>query len=59
VSIKDIEVPNPKTASQSSTSKVAEAIVEGTGSGFVWDKLGHIVRFLLFFLVVLHVSFIF
>lgn len=43
VSIKDIEVPNPKTASQSSSSEVADAIVEGTGSGFVWDKLGHIV----------------
>lgn len=43
VSIKDIEVPNPKTVSQSSTSEVAEAIEGGTGSGFVWDKLGHIV----------------
>eukprot|EP01018_Ginkgo_biloba_P028955 Gb_16001 [translate_table: standard] len=44
VSIKDIEVLKPKTGSQSSSSlEVTDARVEGTGSGFVWDKLGHIV----------------
>ncbi|KAH9316365.1 hypothetical protein KI387_024992, partial [Taxus chinensis] len=43
VSIKVIEVLNPKTVNQSLISELTDAKVEGTGSGFVWDKLGHIV----------------
>uniref|UniRef100_A0A1J3D862 Protease Do-like 5, chloroplastic n=1 Tax=Noccaea caerulescens TaxID=107243 RepID=A0A1J3D862_NOCCA len=42
VFIKDIELP--KTSSDEFTLTDEEnAKVEGTGSGFVWDKLGHIV----------------
>lgn len=36
VFIQDIELP--KTSSDEENAKI-----EGTGSGFVWDKLGHIV----------------
>ncbi|GLJ39313.1 hypothetical protein SUGI_0802370 [Cryptomeria japonica] len=43
VSIKDIEVLNSRAINQSSTSELTDGKVEGTGSGFVWDKLGHIV----------------
>eukprot|EP00252_Welwitschia_mirabilis_P013235 TRINITY_DN29176_c0_g1_i1.p1 TRINITY_DN29176_c0_g1~~TRINITY_DN29176_c0_g1_i1.p1 ORF type:complete len:329 (-),score=61.99 TRINITY_DN29176_c0_g1_i1:151-1137(-) len=42
VSIKDVEVKNAKTVGSSLTSEEG-TIVEGTGSGFVWDKLGHII----------------
>lgn len=39
--IEDIELP--KTSSDESNVE-ENAKIEGTGSGFVWDKLGHIVR---------------
>ena len=39
--IEDIELP--KTSSDESNAE-DNAKIEGTGSGFVWDKLGHIVR---------------
>lgn len=38
--IEDIELP--KTSSDESNVE-DNAKIEGTGSGFVWDKLGHIV----------------
>ncbi|CAH8306404.1 unnamed protein product [Eruca vesicaria subsp. sativa] len=41
VFIEDIELP--KTSSDESSAE-DNAKIEGTGSGFVWDKLGHIVR---------------
>lgn len=40
VYIEDIELP--KTSSGDFTDE-ENATIEGTGSGFVWDKLGHIV----------------
>ena len=39
--IEDIELP--KTSSDDYNVE-DNAKIEGTGSGFVWDKLGHIVR---------------
>jgi S1-C subfamily serine protease len=46
VSIKDIELTKvPKTASNEVVlDEDEDAKVEGTGSGFIWDKFGHIVR---------------
>ncbi|XP_010439865.1 PREDICTED: protease Do-like 5, chloroplastic [Camelina sativa] len=41
VYIEDIELP--KTSSGDFTNDEENAKIEGTGSGFVWDKLGHIV----------------
>ncbi|XP_020518604.1 protease Do-like 5, chloroplastic isoform X2 [Amborella trichopoda] len=43
VSIQNVEVSNPKNGDQSSLNKDENERVEGTGSGFVWDKMGHIV----------------
>ncbi|GAU35875.1 hypothetical protein TSUD_383670 [Trifolium subterraneum] len=45
VSIKDIELTKvPKTASNEVVlDEDEDAKVEGTGSGFIWDKFGHIV----------------
>ncbi|PNX94725.1 protease Do-like chloroplastic-like [Trifolium pratense] len=45
VSIKDIELTKvPKTASNEVVlDENEDAKVEGTGSGFIWDKFGHIV----------------
>lgn len=46
VSIKDIELAkDPKNPSNVAVLDDNEdAKVEGTGSGFIWDKFGHIVR---------------
>ncbi|KAI9122731.1 hypothetical protein K1719_006571 [Acacia pycnantha] len=44
VFIKDIELTKvPKTSSEVMVSEDEDAKVEGTGSGFIWDKFGHIV----------------
>ncbi|MCO5560670.1 hypothetical protein L7F22_014287 [Adiantum nelumboides] len=42
VCIKDVEVLSPGSASMISTNDEGIS-VEGTGSGFIWDKFGHIV----------------
>lgn len=46
VFIKDLELTKvPKTSSEEVVLDEGEdAKVEGTGSGFIWDKFGHIVR---------------
>ncbi|KAI3741579.1 hypothetical protein L1987_59253 [Smallanthus sonchifolius] len=44
VFIKDLEiVNNPKNSDEVVMVDDEKAIVEGTGSGFIWDKFGHIV----------------
>ncbi|XP_076885368.1 protease Do-like 5, chloroplastic [Bidens hawaiensis] len=44
VFIKDLEIiNNPKTSDEVVTVDNEKAKVEGTGSGFIWDKFGHIV----------------
>lgn len=44
VFIKDLEiVDNPKTSDEIVMVDDEKAKVEGTGSGFIWDKFGHIV----------------
>lgn len=44
VFIKDLEiVNNPKSSDEAVMVDDEKAIVEGTGSGFIWDKFGHIV----------------
>ncbi|KVH89401.1 Trypsin-like cysteine/serine peptidase domain-containing protein [Cynara cardunculus var. scolymus] len=44
VFIKDLEiVNNPKSSDEVVMVDDEKAIVEGTGSGFIWDKFGHIV----------------
>ncbi|KAK4254557.1 hypothetical protein QN277_009923 [Acacia crassicarpa] len=44
VFIKDIELTKvPKTSSEVMANEDEDAKVEGTGSGFIWDKFGHIV----------------
>ncbi|KAI3800754.1 hypothetical protein L1987_28848 [Smallanthus sonchifolius] len=44
VFIKDLEiVDNPKNSDEVVMVDDEKAIVEGTGSGFIWDKFGHIV----------------
>lgn len=50
VFIKDIQIkPNAKSAAidglEFSEDDLRDAKVEGTGSGFIWDNYGHIVRF--------------
>ena len=51
--IKDIELAEiPKSSSGNNIGEDEDdnAEVEGTGSGFIWDKFGHIVGFNLPFL---------
>lgn len=50
VFIKDLEIDkNLKTSSEElMLSQDKNAKVEGTGSGFIWDKFGHIVRSTIF-----------
>ncbi|KAL9669528.1 hypothetical protein QQ045_007075 [Rhodiola kirilowii] len=45
VFIKDLELPKDPSGASSSTllGEDDNAVVEGTGSGFIWDKYGHIV----------------
>ena len=45
VFIKDLELAKlPKRSSKEDTlAEDEDAKVEGTGSGFIWDKFGHIV----------------
>ncbi|XP_073312562.1 protease Do-like 5, chloroplastic [Primulina huaijiensis] len=44
VSIKDLELTKvPKSASEKLLAENENAKLEGTGSGFIWDKFGHIV----------------
>ncbi|XP_042519500.1 protease Do-like 5, chloroplastic isoform X2 [Macadamia integrifolia] len=44
VFIKDLElVKNPKGTNEIMSTEDGSAKVEGTGSGFIWDKTGHIV----------------
>ncbi|XP_073125401.1 protease Do-like 5, chloroplastic [Henckelia pumila] len=44
VSIKDLELTKvPKSTSDKLLAEDENAKVEGTGSGFIWDKFGHIV----------------
>ncbi|CAM8994780.1 unnamed protein product [Rhodiola kirilowii] len=45
VFIKDLELPKDPSGASSSTllGEDYNAVVEGTGSGFIWDKYGHIV----------------
>ncbi|XP_028792142.1 protease Do-like 5, chloroplastic [Neltuma alba] len=44
VFIKDIELAEvPKTSNEVMLNEDEDAKVEGTGSGFIWDKFGHIV----------------
>ncbi|XP_076897386.1 protease Do-like 5, chloroplastic [Bidens hawaiensis] len=44
VFIKDLEIiNNPKSSDEVVTVDNEKAKVEGTGSGFIWDKFGHIV----------------
>ncbi|KAK6124053.1 hypothetical protein DH2020_042199 [Rehmannia glutinosa] len=44
VFIKDIELSKaPKSTSENGLAEDENAKVEGTGSGFIWDKYGHIV----------------
>jgi hypothetical protein len=47
VLIKNLQIkPNAKSgALDFSDDDLDDAKVEGTGSGFIWDKYGHIVRF--------------
>lgn len=47
VFIKDLQIkPNARLpAPDVSEDDLDDTKVEGTGSGFVWDKYGHIVRF--------------
>lgn len=46
VFIKDLEiVDNPKTSDEVEMVDDQKAKVEGTGSGFIWDKFGHIVGY--------------
>jgi hypothetical protein len=49
VCIKVVEIANPRSLNQSVDDRTEEgAKLEGTGSGFVWDRYGHIVRYLPF-----------
>lgn len=43
VFIKDLELP-ARNREADGEDEFRDAKVEGTGSGFVWDKMGHIVR---------------
>ena len=45
VCIKEVELANPKPLNESVDDKTEQdEKLEGTGSGFVWDRYGHIVR---------------
>ena len=49
VCIKVVEIANPKSSSESGDNGVEQnEKLEGTGSGFVWDRYGHIVSELRF-----------
>lgn len=57
VSIKDLEiVNNPKKSDEVVMVDDENAKVEGTGSGFIWDKFGHIVGYfsLLSYFIFMH-----
>lgn len=44
VFIEDVELTkSPKTTSANDVAEDENAKVKGTGSGFIWDKFGHIV----------------
>lgn len=46
VFIKDLELAKvPSSSSNTTLVDVENAKVEGTGSGFIWDKFGHIVGY--------------
>ncbi|KAL0305479.1 UNVERIFIED_CONTAM: Protease Do-like 5, chloroplastic [Sesamum radiatum] len=52
VFIKDLELTKtPKSTSEVGLAEDENAKVEGTGSGFIWDKFGHIVVLIIFVLI--------